>query len=191
VNPSNAVPAHLAADLRFREGLKTLARLGLTFDAWLYHPQIDELTEMARAVPDVPIVLNHCGGPLAINAYAGRQAEVFDAWSRSIRQLATCPNVYIKLGGLGMRINGLDLERGSKPVSSQELADKFRPFFETCIEAFGANRCMFESNFPVDKGAYPYAAYWNACKRIAGGATASDKAALFGGTATRFYRLEV
>ncbi|MBV8085833.1 MAG: amidohydrolase family protein [Chloroflexi bacterium] len=190
VNPSNAVPRYLMADQRFREGLKVLASMALTFDAWLYHPQIPELTELARAMPDLQIVANHCCGPLGINAYASRTAEVFDEWSRSTRELARCPNVHMKLGGIGMRINGLGVETRPKPVSSVQLADTFRPFFEVCIEAFGANRCMFESNFPVDKGSYPYAAYWNACKVLTKGASQADKTALFSGTAARFYNLE-
>jgi predicted TIM-barrel fold metal-dependent hydrolase len=108
-----------------------------------------------------------------------------------MRTLATCPNVCVKLGGLGMRINGLGFEQQPQPPSSEALAAGFRPFFETCIEAFGATRCMFESNFPVDKGAYPYAAYWNACKRLTQGASAQHKAALFKDTAARFYRLDL
>ena len=191
VNPSNVAPPGLLADESFREGLAPLTSLGLSYDAWLYHPQIDELTELARAFPATQIVLNHVGGPLGAGVYASRKREVFDHWSRSIRNLASCPNVYVKLGGLGMRINGLGLEEQPAPPSSEVLAGAFRPFFETCIEAFGTARCMFESNFPVDKGAYPYAAYWNACKRLTSGASASEKAALFKDTAARFYRLDL
>ncbi|HEY1297047.1 MAG TPA: amidohydrolase family protein [Chloroflexota bacterium] len=191
VNPSNVAAAGLMADANFREGLATLTSLGLSFDAWLYHPQIDELTDLARALPDTRIVLNHVGGPLGIGAYSGRKDEVFESWSKSIRNLAGCPNVHVKLGGLGMRINGLGFEDKPRPPSSEALAAGVRPFFETCIEAFGAERCMFESNFPVDKGAYPYAAYWNTCKRLTHGASATGKAALFKDTAARFYRLEL
>jgi len=191
VNPANVAPRGLMADKAFREGLATLTSLGLSFDAWLYHPQIDELTELARALPEMVIVLNHVGGPLRVGAYASRKDEVFERWSRSMRNLAGCSNVFVKLGGLGMRINGLGFDEQPKPPSSAALADGMRPFFETCIEAFGAERCMFESNFPVDKGAYPYAAYWNACKRLTHGASAADKAALFKDTAARFYRLEL
>jgi predicted TIM-barrel fold metal-dependent hydrolase len=191
VNPANVAAPGLMADTNFREGLATLASLGLTFDAWLYHPQIDELTEMARAVPDARIVLNHVGGPLRVGAYSGRRDEVFDGWSKSIRNLAACSNVYVKLGGLGMRINGMGFDEAPAPPSTAALADALRPFVETCIEAFGAERCMFESNFPVDKGAYPYAAYWNACKRLSRGATAAEKTALFKDTAASFYRLDL
>jgi predicted TIM-barrel fold metal-dependent hydrolase len=181
----------LLADRLFREGLATLTSLGLSFDAWLYHPQIDELTDAARALPEARIVLNHVGGPLHAGAYAGRNDEVFDRWSSSIRTLASCPNVHVKLGGLGMRINGLGFDTQPRPPTSEVLAAGLRPYFETCITAFGADRCMFESNFPVDKGAYPYAAYWNACKLLTRAASASERAALFRDTAARFYRLEL
>ncbi len=190
LNPAYPVPARLMADATFREGFAALARARLSFDAWLYHPQIPELTALARAFPDVPIVLDHVGGPLGIGRYAGRRAAVFDVWRGAIRELATCPNVHVKLGGLGMRINGFGFEDGQDPPSSEALAAAWRPYVETCIEAFGAERCMFESNFPVDKGSYSYAACWNAFKRLAAGASAAEKAALFSGTATRFYRLD-
>jgi predicted TIM-barrel fold metal-dependent hydrolase len=126
-----------------------------------------------------------------VGAYSGRKNEVFDAWSRSVRNLAACPNVYVKLGGLGMRVNGLGFEEAPRPPTTAALADGLRPFVETCIEAFGAERCMFESNFPVDKGAYPYAAYWNACKSLTLGASAVDKSRLFKDTAAGFYRLDL
>jgi predicted TIM-barrel fold metal-dependent hydrolase len=190
VNPSNVAPPGLLFDASFREGLATLASMDLSFDAWLYHPQIDELTRLAQALPDTRIVLNHVGGPLGAGVYIGHEAEVFERWSISIRNLAaSCPNVHVKLGGLGMRINALGFEGQRQPPSTEALADRLRPFFETCIEAFGAERCMFESNFPVDKGAYPYAAYWNACKLLTRGASAADRAALFKDTAARFYQL--
>jgi predicted TIM-barrel fold metal-dependent hydrolase len=191
VNPANVAPPWLMADNAFREGLKTLTALGLSFDAWLYHPQIDELTDLARALPDTRIVLNHVGGPLHAGAYSGRKHEVFDRWSESIRNLATCLNVHVKLGGLGMRVNALGFDQEPTPAASEVLAAGLRPFFATCIEAFGAERCMFESNFPVDKGAYPYAAYWNACKRLTHGASDAEKAALYRDTAARFYRLDL
>ena len=191
VNPANVAPEGLLGDRHFRAGIATLSSLGLSFDAWLYHPQIDELTELARAVPDARIVLNHVGGPLGAGAYAARREEVFSRWSESIQTLAGCPNVYVKLGGLGMRVNGLGFEERPAPPSTEALATGLRPFFETCIEAFGVDRCMFESNFPVDKGAYPYAAYWNACKRITQGASPAEKAALFKDTAASFYRLDL
>lgn len=186
---STTVPPGLFADPVFREGFSRLAPLGLSFDAWLYHPQLDELNELAVAYPDTPIVLNHIGAPLGVGPYASRRGEVFATWSDSIRKLAACPNVHVKLGGMGMGRYGHGFHELPAPPSSETLAATWRPFVETCIEAFGTARCMFESNFPVDKGAYPYAAYWNACKLLARGAGAIEKADLFSGTATRFYRL--
>ena len=144
---------------------------------------------MARAFPGARIVLDHVGGPLGIGRYAGKQKEVFAAWEKSIRDLAACPNVHVKLGGLGMRINGYGFEAQAEPPGSEALAAAWKPYIETCIAAFGVARCMFESNFPVDKGSYSYAVGWNAFKRLAAGASAAEKAALFSGTARSFYRL--
>jgi predicted TIM-barrel fold metal-dependent hydrolase len=191
MNPAYAPPPGLLADATFREGFSRLAPLNLTFDAWLYHPQIDELTALAQAFPDTRIVLNHVGGPLAIGVYAGKRDEVFAKWSASVRALAKCPNVFVKLGGMAMRINGFDFHEKADPPASETLAAAWRPYVETCIEAFGASRGMFESNFPVDKGSYAYAPFWNACKILARGAGAAEKTDLFSATAARFYRLEI
>jgi predicted TIM-barrel fold metal-dependent hydrolase len=191
MNPAYAPPPGLMYDETFRKGFACLAPLNLSFDAWLYHPQIGDLTALAQAFPGTPICLNHIGGPLAIGSYAGRRAEIFAEWSKSIRALAACPNVVVKLGGMAMRLNGWDFHTKPEPPSSEELAAAWKPYVETCIEAFGASRCMFESNFPVDKGSYGYAPFWNACKILAKGATAAEKTALFSGTAARFYRLEI
>ncbi len=180
---------HLLGDAGFREGFARLGPLGLTFDAWLYHPQIPEVTELARAFPDQPIVLDHVGGPLGIGPYAGKREELFRKWRESIRSLAECPNVFVKLGGLGMKITGYGFHKRPRPPSSEELADLWRPYIETCIEAFTPQRCMFESNFPVDKVSGSYRVYWNAFKRLASGATEGEKAALFHDTAVSFYRL--
>jgi L-fuconolactonase len=189
MNPAYTPPQHQLKDKTFQEGLRTLGRMGLTFDAWLYHPQIPDLTAAARAVPETRMVLDHVGGPLAIQGYAGKRDAVFKDWSASIKELGQCPNVYVKLGGLGMRINGFQFEDAADPPSSEALAKAWKPYIDTCIEAFGANRCMFESNFPVDKISGSYAVYWNAFKRLASGASAADKAALFRDTARKFYRL--
>ena len=182
-------PAGLLMDRRIREGFARLAPLGLSFDAWLYHTQLGELTDLARAFPDTRIVLDHVGGPIGLGPYAGRRDEVFAAWQTGIRELATCPNVYIKLGGLGMRMFGFSHHTGELPPNSQQLASAWRPYIEACIAAFGAQRAMFESNFPVDKGSCSYHVLWNAFKRIAAGASPTEKAALFSGTAAEFYRL--
>jgi L-fuconolactonase len=189
-NPAYSPPPNLLADKAFREGFAVLGRLGLSFDAWLYHPQIGELTGLARAFPDSRIVLNHVGGPIGIGEYAGKHKEVFPGWAASIKALAACPNAYVKLGGLGMRMGGFGFHDKPEPPSSETLAATWRPYVETCIEAFQPSRCMFESNFPVDKGSYSYPVFWNACKLLAKGAGAADKADLFAGTAARFYRLD-
>jgi predicted TIM-barrel fold metal-dependent hydrolase len=189
IRPTNVPDPRLLADPAFREGFAQLAPLGLSFDSWLYHPQIDELTDLARAFPDTAIVLNHFGGPLGIADYAGHRDEVFAQWSASIRELATCPNVYAKLGGLGMPLTGLAFHEQAQPPTSEGLAAASRPYMVTTIEAFGADRCMFESNFPVDKESFSYAVYWNACKRQAQGASETEKADLFRHSAARFYRL--
>jgi predicted TIM-barrel fold metal-dependent hydrolase len=191
LNPSYRPPPGLLADRGFREGFARLAPLGLCFDAWLYHPQIDELAALAQAFPQTAIVLDHVGGPLGIRAYAAQRAEVLARWTASIRALARYPNVYVKLGGLGMRIGGFDFDKDERPLSSEALANAWRPYFETCIESFGADRCMFESNFPVDKGSYSYAAYWNACKILTRGLDVAEKTDLFSRTAARFYRLDL
>jgi L-fuconolactonase len=190
-NPAYSPPRGLLGDADFREGFAVLARLGLSFDAWLFHPQIGEVADLARAFPASRIVLNHVGGPIGIGGYTGKHKEVLPVWAASIRALAACPNVYVKLGGLGMRLGGFGLHERPEPPSSEELAATWGPYFETCIEAFGASRCMFESNFPVDKGSYGYPVFWNACKLVAKGASDAEKARLFSGTATEFYRLEL
>jgi predicted TIM-barrel fold metal-dependent hydrolase len=191
MNPAYSPPPGLMGDKTFREGFACLAPLNLTFDAWLYHPQIGDVTALARAFPDTGICLNHVGGPLAIGSYAGKRDDVFATWSKSIRELATCRNVVVKVGGMAMRINGWDFHEKADPPSSEALAAAWKPYVETCIEAFGASRCMFESNFPVDKGSYGYGSFWNAGKLLAKGASASDKTDLFSGTAARFYRLDL
>ena len=182
-------PAGLLTDPKVREGFARLAPLGLSFDAWMYHTQLGELIDLAHNLPETPIVLDHVGGTIGLGPYAGKRDEVFAAWSEMIRELAACPNVHIKLGGLGMRMFGFTHHLGDLPPSSEEPAAAWRPYIETCIAAFGPERAMFESNFPVDKGSCGYAALWNAFKRIAAGCSAADKAALFAGTATKFYRL--
>ena len=183
-------PAGLLMEPRVREGFAKLHPLGLSFDAWMYFTQLGELADLARAFPATPIVLNHVGGAIGIGPYAGRRDEVFAEWRRGIEEVASCPNVYVKLGGLGMRLFGFDVHSGALPPSSEQLATAWRPYIETCIAAFGPERAMFESNFPVDKGSGSYPVFWNAFKRIAAGCSAAEKEALFSGTATRFYRLD-
>jgi predicted TIM-barrel fold metal-dependent hydrolase len=179
----------LYADATFRQGFAQLAPLGLSFEAWQYHPQLPDVIALARAFPDTAIILNHVGGPLGVGPYAGRNDEVFADWRRHIAELATCPNVTVKLGGLGMRIGPIQHFKQPDPPTSTEVADAWRPWIAACIDSFGAERCMFESNFPVDKASASYAVLWNAFKRLAAGASATEKTALFSGTASRVYRL--
>ncbi len=181
----------LMAEPKFREGFAVLGALGLTYDAWLLEPQIPQLVELARAFPDQPIVLDHTGAPLGRGYYAGRGEEVYARWKTNIAALAACENVTIKLGGLGMPINGFPSFRQEPPATSEQLADEWRPWFETAIEAFGAQRCMFESNYPTDGGSGSYSALWNAFKRVCAGVSAYEKADLFARTAARFYRLDI
>ena len=182
-------PPGLLLDPDFRVGFASLARLGLSFDAWLVHTQHSDFLDLARAFPDTVMVLDHCGGPLGIGPYAGRRDEVFATWSASLREIARCPNVRIKLGGLGMHTPGFDFHRRERPPSSEELAKAWTPYIETCIDAFGPKRSMFESNFPVDKGTCSYGALWNAFKRIAARYSDDEKTALFSGTAASVYRI--
>ena len=182
-------PAHLMSSPAFRQGYARLGQHGLSFDAWLYHTQIDELTALANDFPDTPVVLNHVGGALGVGAYAGRRDDVFQDWRAAIRRLSTCPNATVKLGGLAMVMTGFEFHKQPMPPDSTELLAAWRPYLETCIDIFGPDRCMFESNFPVDKAMCSYAVLWNAFKRAASEHSAADKAALFQGTATRFYRL--
>jgi len=182
-------PPQLLLDAKFRAGFARLARFGLSFDALLYHTQIPELADLARTFSDTTIVLNHIGCPLGIGVYAGRRDEVFKDWQRSIRDLAKCPNVYVKLGGMGMHFLGFGFENLAVPPSSDDLVRIWKPYVDVCIEAFGVKRAMFESNFPVDKRYYSYCVMWNAFKKMAAGASAAEKADLFFNTAKRAYRL--
>ncbi len=137
----------------------------------------------------MPIVLNHIGGVLGVGSYAGRRDEVFQEWKRGIDEVAACPNVVVKLGGLGMPRSGFGWETRPAPPGSAELAETMGPYYLACIEKFGPNRCMFESNFPVDKASYSYGVVWNAFKRMTKGFSATERAALFHDTAARVYRL--
>jgi L-fuconolactonase len=173
----------------FRSGFKHLAPRKMTFEVWCAHTQIHEAVDLARAFPDTILVLDHFGGPTTIGPYAGKQAEVFAYWKTQIDELARCPNVVAKLGGLNMDINGYGWEKRPLPPTSAELMEATRDYFEYTIERFGADRCMFESNFPVDKLSCSYTVLWNSFKRLTKGYSADERSALFHGTATRVYRL--
>src|SRR5947208_11136411 len=167
-------PAGLLMNAKVREGFARLHPLGLSFDAWMYFTQLGELIDLARAFPATPIVLDHVGGAIGIGPYAGKRDEVFAEWKKSIGELARCPNVHIKLGGLGMRLFGFDVHSGAMPPGSEQLATLWRPYNATCTEAFCAARSMVEENFPVDKGSGSYHVFWNAFKRIAAGCSADE-----------------
>ena len=165
--------------------------MGLSLEAWLYFPQLPELAAFAKAVPDLPIILNHIGGLLRIGPYANRDEEVLATWRRGIAAVAACPSVYVKLGGIGMPRTGFDWHARSTPIGSEELAAAMAPFVTYCIEQFGPNRCMFESNFPVDKVSFSYNVMYNAFKRLSKGYSAPERAAMFHDTAARVYRIDV
>ena len=185
-------PRGLMQDRAFRAGFATLAPRKLSFDAMVYHPQHLELADLARAFPDTTIVVNHVGGLVAhTRTYLARRDEAIAAWRSGMAELATCPNVYVKLGGLGMSYLGLGFDRLERPASSEQLAQAWGPLFKHCIDKFGPGRCMFESNFPPDRESVSFPVLWNAFKRVAAGYSAAEKRALFHGAAARAYRLNL
>lgn len=188
--PKRPIFRDMLADAKFREGFAWLARHDLSYDSWLYHTQLPELADLARAFSDTRIVVGHVGGAARVGAFAGRDDEVFAVWKAGIDALAAQPNVFMKIGGLGLRLWGFDLRSRQAPASSAELAALWKPYVDYCLQAFGPGRCMFESNFPVDKACCSYATLWNAFKRLAAGYSAGEKADLFGGTAMRVYKLK-
>ena len=184
-------PQGLLPDAQFRRGFAQLAARRLSFDGWMYHTQLDELIDLAEAFPDATIVLNHVGGPIGIGPYAGHRDQVFKEWHASMKKLARCQNVNIKLGGMGMRLFGFDFPTRDQPPHSEALAQAWAPYVNACIEAFGVERCLFQSNFPVDKGTCSYVVLWNAFKRIAAAYSPTEKQALFFGTAARVCRIGI
>ena len=186
------IPPKLMSDPDFRKGFAELGPRNLSFDAMIYHPQIPEVIDLARTYPDTTIILNHIGGLLAkTRTYLAKEKEATDTWRTLMTELAKCPNVYVKLGGLGMPYLGFGFESMSKPADSTQLAAAWGPLFDACIEAFGAQRCMFESNFPPDRASVDYHVIWNAFKRVAAKYSAADKQALFFGTAAKAYQLKI
>ena len=179
----------LLLEPKFRQGFACLRKYDLSFDAWLYHTQIMELVDLAKAFPETSIILDHVGGPIGIGSYANRRQQVFREWQQAITALAACPNVFVKLGGLGMPLCGFGWHELNIPPGSAKLADAMAPYYLWCIERFGTDRCMFESNFPVDKVAYSCNVMWNAFKRISRDFSPAERANLFHDTAARAYRL--
>lgn len=180
-------PGSLMLSEKFREGLAVLGEMDLSFDAWFYHHQLPEFVDLAKSFPSVTMILDHFGGPLGIGPYD--PGDVFEGWQDDIAELASCENVNFKLGGLNMKINGFDWHKNETPPTSEELVNRTGRYYEYCIEQFGVDRCMFESNFPVDKESCSYAILWNTFKKLVASKSESEKNALFYGTATRVYRL--
>ena len=195
-DPDPAVKGVVSADApglflgpEFQRGLRKVARRGLIFEASVYHPQISDVTEMARAVPEAEIVLIHSGSPVGHGSYSGREHEVRADWLASMKALARCPNVRVKLGGILMTLANCDFGSASRPPTSAELAELWRPFIEPCFELFGAERCMVASNFPVDKAGFGYSTVWNMFKRLTSGCSSDEKRAIFSQSASRVYRI--
>ena len=174
----------------FREGFAELAPRNLSFEGWCYHPQIPALTELARTFPDTTIILNHFGGPVGIGPYSGQRDAVYAQWKPALSELAACENVVAKLGGINMELNGFGWHEQAAPPSSETLMEATRPWYEHTIEAFGVDRCMFESNFPVDMVSCSYAVLWNSFKRLTASYSQTEKRALYHDTANRVYRLD-
>lgn len=194
-HPSTEVrPTHmgagkgLMADAKFRVGFAELGKRALSFDAWLYHNNIVELADLAQSFPDTQIILDHTGGPLGIGPYQGKQDEVFTQWKKAIDILSQYSNVAVKIGGLNMQINGYGWETKPLPPTSQELAEATQHYYRHTIEKFGVERCMWQSNFPVDKVSCSYDVLWNSFKRICSGFSDSEKAWLFHDTAANVYK---
>jgi predicted TIM-barrel fold metal-dependent hydrolase len=190
LGPPFHAPPELYRDATFREGFKHLGAMGLTFDAWILEPQLPDVIDLAKAFPDQPICLDHCGTPLGNASYSGKLEERFDIWRANILELGQCSNVVVKLGGLAMHNCDMPSEGPAAGVGSEELGRLWKPYIETCIEAFGPKRAMFESNYPVDRWGATYPVLWNALKRITSGASDAEKSALYAGNAARFYSVE-
>lgn len=173
----------------FQAGVRALGDLGLVFDAFVFHPQLEDIAVLAKACPDTIIVIDHLGCPVGVGPYRGQRVQVLAEWSASMSALARYPNLRVKLGGFAMRVMGFAFETHDAPPGSDELARSWQPYFDQLVKAFGAERCMFESNFPVDKGSCSYTILWNAYKKMAAALTPAEKRNIFAQTARNVYRL--
>lgn len=180
---------HLYLDEAFNAGFRKLVELGLSFDASIYHPQLPDVTALARAHPDASIVIIHSASPVGHSSYAGREEENYATWHRTMAELATCPNVSVKMGGILMNVANWDFSKAERPLNSVELADLWRPWIEPCIELFGPERCMVSSNFPVEKAGFPFRTVWNMFKHLTAGYSTDERKLLFSDTARRVYRM--
>ena len=187
------IPGHAPKDLykdpNFRRGVTALGARGLTYDTWHYHYQNQQFLELARAVPNTTMVLDHFGTPLGVGSYASQREEIFEQWKKDIALIAQCPNVVVKLGGLAMPDNGFGWDSADSPPTSDEFIAVQKRYYDHAIECFGPNRCMFESNFPVDRWSISYPVLWNAFKKMTSSFSESEKDSMFRGTATRVYSL--
>jgi L-fuconolactonase len=181
----------LAAGPSFRRGMAQLEPLGLSFDGWLFHHQLNEFADLAEAFPNTIMILNHVGGPLGIGRFSGKRRQVFQEWRQAMQDLSRRPNVLVKIGGLGMLYFGFDFHARALPPNSRELAEAWKPYVLECINLFGPTRCMFESNFPVDKQSCSYGAIWNAFKRLTQSFSENEKRHLYSQTAAEAYRLDI
>lgn len=192
VRPSHTKPSlGLMLDARYQRGCRLLARRGMVLDVWLYHSQLPELLQLAQTIPELSIVLDHLGGPLGIGKWQGRREEVFALWQKDIESLGRCQNLVIKLGGMAMPLNGYDWHKRSEPADSSAMAAVYAPWYHHGMAVFGPERCMFESNFPVDRVSCTYRVLWNMFKRLAAGCSAGEKDAMFRDTARQVYRMAV
>lgn len=189
LDPWPSAPPEMMASAAFRAGARELARRNLVLDIWVFHHQLDQVTSLAAALPDLTIVLDHIGTPLGMGYYANQREAVLAAWRGSLEALAACPNVVVKLGGLNMHFNGFDWHERPQPPTSDDLVAANGPYYRAAIDLFGPDRCMFESNFPMDKRACSYGVLWNAHKKLAQGFSATEKAAMFRDVAVRTYRI--
>jgi L-fuconolactonase len=182
-------PPGLFLDEAFQAGVRQLARRGYTYESWLYHFQLRDFCTLAKAAPATTIILDHFGTPLGTASFRDQRETIFKQWQADIAALAKCPNVYAKLGGMAMPDNGFGWDQAAKPATSDEFVLAQKRYYLHTIECFGVKRCMFESNFPVDKLSISYAVLWNAFKKMAAGFSEEEKQALFYGTAAKVYRL--
>lgn len=188
--PVRAGKRGLFLEPEFRRGMKLLEKMGLSFDASIFHPQLSDLISLARAHPDANIIVIHTASPLGFASYAGRDEQVHAEWMKGMKELARCPNVSVKMGGMLMCLGNFDFSKADAPPSSEHLADLWRPYIEPCIEMFGPDRCMVSSNFPVEKAGVTYGVTWNMFKRLAATYSPDEKKKLFADTARRIYRID-
>ena len=182
-------PQHLMYNETFRQGFGELAKRDLSYEIWCYHPQLPDVIDLAQNFPDTKMILDHFGGPLGVGPYVGNSNEVFSGWKKNIKELAKCPNVVAKLGGINMIENGFGWHEKPKPPSSKELMEATRHYYDFTIEQFGIDRCMFESNFPVDQVTCSYNTLWNSFKLLTKTYSTDEKARLYNDNATRVYKL--